>query len=76
MKDMQTHLEKLRVQTAECEMIRDLATDKAKQDMFAKLAAHFKLLADELEKEILKRSSVDTFLGRKTQDPFPDEEDL
>lgn len=76
MKDMQTHLEKLRVQTAECEMIRDLATDKAKQDMFAKLAEHFKLLADELEKEIMRRSSVDTFLGRKTQDPFPNEDDL
>jgi hypothetical protein len=29
MKDMQAHLEKLRVQTVECEMIRDPATDEA-----------------------------------------------
>jgi hypothetical protein len=74
MKDMQEHLERLRVQTAECEMIRDLATDKAKREMFAKLAEHFKLLADELEKEIAKRSSVDTLSGSKTQDPFPKED--
>jgi hypothetical protein len=74
MKDMQEHLERLRVQVAECEMIRDLATDKAKREMFAKLAEHFKLLADELEKEIAKRSSVDTLSGHKTQDPFPKED--
>jgi hypothetical protein len=76
MKDLQAHLERLRLQTAECEMIRDLATDMAKREMFAKLAEHFKLLADELEKEITKRSPANTFLGRKTQDPFPNEEDL
>ena len=31
MQDMLAHLEKLRVQVAECEMIRDLATDPAKR---------------------------------------------
>lgn len=50
MKDMQTHLEKLRVQIAECEMIRDLATDRQKRELFAKLAEHFKVLAGEVEK--------------------------
>ena len=39
MKDMTAHLEKLRTQIAECEMIRDLATDPKKRDLFAKLAA-------------------------------------
>lgn len=40
MKDMHAHLEKLRARIAECELIRDLATDKTKRDLFAKLADH------------------------------------
>jgi hypothetical protein len=48
-RDMQTHLEKLRVQVAECEMIRDLATDKGKRELFAKLAEHFQVLAEHVE---------------------------
>jgi hypothetical protein len=76
MKDMRTHLEKLRVQAAECEMIRDLATDKGKREMFDRLAQHFKVLAGELERDIALRQSVDTFLGRKTYEPFPNEEDM
>jgi hypothetical protein len=52
MKDMQTHLEKLRVQVSECELIRDLATDKAKRELFNKLAEHFKVLAGEVERAI------------------------
>ena len=57
MQDMQTHLEKLRVQVAECEMTRDLATDKAKQELFDKLAQHFKMLASEVERAIRERQS-------------------
>ncbi|OPY97964.1 hypothetical protein A5906_33950 [Bradyrhizobium sacchari] len=52
MKDMQEHLEKLQVQIAECEIIRDLATDPAKRDLFARLALHHRVLAEELEKAI------------------------
>lgn len=37
MKDMQAHLEKLRAQIAECEMIRDLAPDLRKRELFARL---------------------------------------
>ena len=62
MKDMQGYLEKLRVQIAECEMIRNLATDKIKQQVFDRLAKHFKTLADELESEIARQ-------------PFPKEEE-
>jgi len=54
MKDMQAHLERLRVQTAECEMIRDLATDRAKRDLFNRLAQHYKVLAGQLENEFAK----------------------
>jgi hypothetical protein len=50
MKDMQVHLEKLRMQAAEYEMIRDLATDKTKRELFAKLARHFEALAAEVER--------------------------
>jgi hypothetical protein len=49
MKDMQACMEKLRVQTAECELIRDLATDKAKRQLFSRLAEHFKVLAGHIE---------------------------
>jgi hypothetical protein len=50
MKDMQAHLEKLRVNIVECEMIRDLATDRNKRELFARLADHLKVLAGEIEK--------------------------
>jgi hypothetical protein len=44
MEDMVAHLETLRVQIAECEMIRDLATDPVKRELFRKLAEHYKVL--------------------------------
>ena len=52
MKDMQAHLEQLRVQMAECEMIRDLATDMKKRELLDKLAQHYKLLVSEVERAI------------------------
>jgi hypothetical protein len=38
MKDMKAQLEKLRVGAAECALIRDLATDAAKRELFTRLA--------------------------------------
>ncbi|HET7888244.1 MAG TPA: hypothetical protein VFL62_18635 [Bradyrhizobium sp.] len=52
MKDMKAHLEKLRVQIAECEIIRDLATDRKKRELFGRLAEHHKVLAGEIERAI------------------------
>jgi hypothetical protein len=52
MEDMLAHLEKLRVQITDCELIRDLATDPNKRDLFAKLALHYEVLAGEIEKAI------------------------
>jgi hypothetical protein len=40
MKDMQAQVEKLHVQIAECELIRDLATDPKKRELFTRLAEH------------------------------------
>jgi hypothetical protein len=67
---MQAHLETLRRQIAECEMIRDLATDRQKQELFKKLAEHYKVLAAQIEMAMSERTPI-TFLGRKTQEPFP-----
>jgi len=39
----------LRTDAAECALIRDLATDPTKRDLFTKLAAHFLKLASEVE---------------------------
>ncbi|MGY3527729.1 hypothetical protein ACVILK_000478 [Bradyrhizobium embrapense] len=50
MRDMQAHLEKLRVEAEECELISKLATDATKKTLFAKLAAHHRALADEVER--------------------------
>ena len=52
MKDMLAHLEKLRVDAAECALMRDLATDQAKKDLFARLAQHLEVLAGEVERAI------------------------
>jgi hypothetical protein len=48
-KDYQIYLDKLRKDAAECAKVRDLATDKAKRDLFEKLAAHLDTLADQVE---------------------------
>ena len=57
MKDMQGHLEKLRVQLSECEMIRDLATDLRKRELFTRLADHFRVLMGELERAIKQQEA-------------------
>jgi hypothetical protein len=56
MKDYQASLEKLRKDAAECALIRDLATDKTKREMFDRLAQHLNQLADEVEKAMVKTS--------------------
>lgn len=49
MKDYQASLEKLRTDAAEAAIIRDLATDPIKREMFTRLAEHLGRLADEVE---------------------------
>ncbi|MBV9559776.1 MAG: hypothetical protein JOY90_04830 [Bradyrhizobium sp.] len=50
MKDMQMHLESLRVQAAKCELARNLSTDAKERETFTRLAEHFKVLAREIER--------------------------
>jgi hypothetical protein len=73
MKDMQAHLDKLRTQMAECELVRDRATDTQKRELFAEVAEHLKMLAAQIDHAMVKGGAGDTFLGRKTYEPFPKE---
>jgi len=49
-KDYQASLEKLRSDAADAALIRDLATEVAKRDMFDRLAKHLDQLADDIER--------------------------
>ncbi len=59
MRDYQAQLEKLRTDAAECKLISDLATDKAKRDLFERLANHLTVLADQVEAAMLERKVRD-----------------
>ena len=54
MRDMLAQAEKLRRDAAECELIRNLATDPKKRELFERLAAHLTVLAAEVERAILE----------------------
>lgn len=55
MQDMVAQLEKLRTDSAECKLISDLATDPVKRELFARIAKHLAVLADEVERAIAER---------------------
>lgn len=52
MKDMLKHREVLLREAAECQLVSDLTADKAKRELFAKLAEHHRTLAAELSRAI------------------------
>lgn len=57
MKDYQAQAEKLRKDAAECALIRDLATNSAKRELFDRLTNHLTLLADQVEMAMLERKT-------------------
>jgi hypothetical protein len=57
MKDFQAQIEKLRKDAAECALIRDLATEKDKREMFDRLANHLTVLADQVELALLAKKT-------------------
>jgi hypothetical protein len=63
MKDMQIHLEHLRRRAAECCLISDLATDANKRELFAKLADHHRVLADQVERAMRKAQASSSETG-------------
>lgn len=50
MKDYRASIEKLRKDAAEAALVRDLATDRAKREVFNRLCEHLNRLADEVER--------------------------
>jgi hypothetical protein len=52
MKDYLASVEKLRKGAAEAALIRDVATDTAKRDVFGRLHEHLSRLADEVERAV------------------------
>jgi hypothetical protein len=48
--DYSSHLDKLRKDAAEAALVRDLATNHAKRELFDKLAHHLSRLAEEVER--------------------------
>lgn len=46
-------------------MIRDLATDIEKRELFGRLAAHFKVRAGEVEKAIHSANRGEAFVARR-----------
>lgn len=59
MKDMQAQSERLRRDAAECALIRDLATDPKKRELFARLAEHLDVLASAVEQVIADSGGTD-----------------
>jgi hypothetical protein len=51
-KDYRASLEKLCKEAAEAAMIRDLATEKNKRELYDRLHVHLSRLADEVERMI------------------------
>ena len=51
-KDYRASLEKLRSNAAEAALIRDLATDMTKREIFDRLARHLGQLADDVERSM------------------------
>lgn len=52
LEDYQASIEKLRKDAAEAALIRDLATDKTKRDMYDRLHRHLSRLADEVDQAV------------------------
>jgi hypothetical protein len=60
MKDMQSHLEKLRCDAEECALISKLATDGQKKELFARLAQHLATMALEIERVMAAKLAGET----------------
>ncbi|MDN4984664.1 hypothetical protein QY049_15785 [Bradyrhizobium sp. WYCCWR 13022] len=57
MQDYLAQIEKLRKDAAEAALIRDLATDTKKRQVFDRIANHLILLADQVEAAMMERKT-------------------
>jgi hypothetical protein len=53
MQDLKVDIGKLRRDAAECKLVSDFATDKAKRDLFDRLGEHLAVLANEVERAMI-----------------------
>ncbi len=58
MEDLKSKLDRLRCEAVDCEMIGNLATDKAKRDLFRKLASDLRMMALDIETLIAVKSQA------------------
>jgi hypothetical protein len=57
--DMQARYEKLLADAAECAQLRDLASDPAKRELFARLSEHLDTLATLMQRAIGLQSAAE-----------------
>ena len=67
MKDYVASVEKLRRDAAEAALIRDLAADNTKREVFNRLHEHLNRLADDVERAIRSDGLIATHGQRSTQ---------
>ena len=58
MEDLKSKLDRLRCEAVDCEMIGNLATDKAKRDLVRKLASDLRMMALDIETLIAVKSQA------------------
>ena len=59
MNELRARLERLQADAEDCAQIRDLATDPEERELFARLARHLTLLAQEM------KAAIDTLTADK-----------
>ncbi|SFJ52172.1 hypothetical protein [Bradyrhizobium sp. Gha] len=59
MKDILAHLETLRVNIAKCEELERSAKSDIKRSVFRRTAAHYRVLAGELERALAEMQAKD-----------------
>jgi hypothetical protein len=69
MKDYFASIEKLRKEAAEAALVRDLATDPVKRDMYGRMHDHLMTLANEVERA-MSRSGTATPQQGASQSPI------
>ncbi len=57
--ELKAQAEKLRADAAECALIRDLATEHRKRELFDRLAAHLNTLAAEVDRHMIEAAAGD-----------------
>ena len=58
MTDLQAVLERFETGAAECDMIAGLATDRAKRELYSRLALHYRELAVDMRKAIATKDAA------------------